>query len=274
MCFVVLLCAHWLCIGILSLEDSDNIKLEANLESKTEPLEPITESVPCELFTADNDIKEDTADEEVKPVEEEADTTDMGVPLHVEEGAMDFDVKEKSEDSQDVTKTDNEDEDINVVPEPVADDLPDLEQQYGDEPSFQEDTTAKDDTIAMDDEVKQQEQPSTNDSVTIDPSYAPENEELLYEGDVENDSMEYKEGTPVMDEGTAETSTAEENREQDLSLVLDLHVSGEMEDLQAKEDDQTAKGGEGASQSDKRLVKSLSISHYSFRDSSFSNGRA
>ena len=234
------------------MEESDNIKLEANLESKTEPLEPITESVPCELFTADNDVKEDTADEEeVKPAEEEADATDMGVPLHVEDDAMDFDVKEKLEDSQDMTKTDNDN--VNLVPEPVADDLPDLEQQYGDEPSFQEDTTVKDDTIAMDDEVKQQEQSSTNDSATIDPSYAPENEELLYEGDVENDNIEYREGTPVMDEGTTET-TAEENREQDLSLVLDLHVSGEMEDLQAKEDDQTAKGGEGASQTDKRLV--------------------
>ena len=238
-----------MCIGILSLEDSDTIKLEANLESKTEPLEPISESVPCELFTADSDVKEDTADEEeVKPTEEEADTTDMGVPLHVEEGAMDFDVKEKLEDSQDVIKTD--DDDVNLVPEPVADDLPDLEQQYGDELSFQEDTTAKDDTTAMDDEAQQQEKSSTNDSVTIDPSYAPENEELLYEGDVENDNIEYKEGTPVMDEGAAETTT-EENREQDLSLVLDLHVSGEMEDLQAKEDDQTAKG---ASQTDKRLV--------------------
>ena len=241
-----------MCIGILSLEESDNIKLEANLESKTEPLEPITESVPCELFTADNDVKEDTADEEeVKPAEEEADATDMGVPLHVEDDAMDFDVKEKLEDSQDMTKTDNDN--VNLVPEPVADDLPDLEQQYGDEPSFQEDTTVKDDTIAMDVEVKQQEQSLTNDSATIDPSYAPENEELLYEGDVENDNIEYREGTPVMDEGTTET-TAEENREQDLSLVLDLHVSGEMEDLQAKEDDQTAKGGEGASQTDKRLV--------------------
>ena len=235
------------------MEDSDTIKLEANLESKTEPLEPITESVPCELFTADSDIKEDTADEEeIKPTEEEADITDMGVPLHVEEGAMDFDVKEKSEDSQDVTKTDNDD-DVNLVPEPVADDLPDLEQQCGDEPSFEEDTTGKDNTTAMDDEVQQQEKPLTTDSVTIDPSYAPENEELLYEGDVENDNIEYREGTPVMDEGAAETTT-EENREQDLSLVLDLHVSGEMEDLQAKEDDQTAKGGEGASQTDKRLV--------------------
>lgn len=237
----------------MSLEDSDTIKLEANLESKTEPLEPISESVPCELFTADSDVKEDTADEEeVKTTEKEGDTTDMGVPLHVEEGAMDFDVKEKLEDSEDVTKTDNDD-DVNLVPEPLVDDLPELEQQYGDELSFQEDKTDKDDTTVMDDEVQQQEKPSTNDSATIDPSYAPENEELLYEGDVENDNIEYKEGTPVMDEGAAETTT-EENREQDLSLVLDLHVSGEMEDLQAKEDDQTGKGGEGASQTDKRLV--------------------
>ena len=241
----------------MSLEDSDNIKLEANFESKTEPLEPITESVPCELFTADSDVKGDTADEEdVKPAEEEADTTDMGVPLHVEEGAMDVDVKEKSEDSQELPKIDNNDDNMNLVPEPLADDLPDLEQQYGDEPSFQEDTTAKDDTIGTEDEVHEQQQTS-NDSATIDPSYAPENEELLYEGDVENDHMEYREGTPVMDECTAETTaetTAEENRDPDMSLVLDLHVSGEMEDLQTKEDDQTAKGSEGASQSDKRLV--------------------
>lgn len=248
----------------MSLEDSDSIKLEANLESKTEPLEPISESVPCELFTADSDVKEDTADEEdVKPLEEEGDTTDMGVPLHVEEGAMDFDTKEKSEDPQDVTKFDNDD-DVNLVPEPIVEDLPDLDQkqQYSDElPSSQEDTGAKDDTMEdesavqlnEDEPSKAEGSPSLGNSATIDPSYAPENEELLYEGDVENDNMEYREGTPVMDEATAETTT-EENREQDLSLVLDLHVSGEMEDLQAKEDEQTAKGGESATQADKRLV--------------------
>lgn len=245
----------------MSLEDSDSIKLEANLESKTEPLEPISESVPCELFTADSDVKEDTAEEDsVKPVEEE-DATDMGVPLHVEEGAMDFESKEKSEDSQDLTKFD--DNDVNLVPEPVADDIPDLDQkqEYGNELSFQEDTTDKDDTMddsavsqSNEEEPSKAEDPvSLSNSATIDPSYAPENEELLYEGDVENDNMEYREGTPVMDEATTKTAT-EENREQDLSLVLDLHVSGEMEDLQAKEDDQTGKGSEGAGQADKRLV--------------------
>lgn len=264
----------------MSLEDSDNIKLETNLEAKSEPLEPISESVPCELFTADSDVKEDTADEEdIKPVEEEGDTADMGVPLHVEEGMMDF---EKPEDSQDIVKFD--DDDVNLVPERLADDLPDLDQkqQYDDEPSHEEitaegdimdkddtmindDTMGKNDAMDKDEAVEDQsttaqlneEEPSKAEgspflanSATIDPSYAPENEELLYEGDVENDNMDYKEGTPVMDEATAET-TAEENREQDLSLVLDLHVSGEMEDLQAKEEEQTAKGGEGA---DKRLV--------------------
>ena len=246
----------------MSLEDSDSIKLEANLESKTEPLEPISESVPCELFTADSDVKEDTAEEDsVKPVEE-GDATDMGVPLHVEEGAMDFESKEKYEDSQDSTKFD--DNDVNLVPEPVADNIPDLDQkqEYGNELSFQEDTTDKDDTMddsavsqSNEEEPSKAEDPvSLSNSATIDPSYAPENEELLYEGDVENDNMEYREGTPVMDEATTKTAT-EENREQDLSLVLDLHVSGEMEDLQAtKEDDQTGKGGEGAGQADKRLV--------------------
>ena len=244
------------------MEDTDSIKLEANLESKTEPLEPISESVPCELFTADSDIKEETVDEEVK---EEEDKLDMGVPAHVEEAAMDVEVNEKSEDSQEITiKIDNDEDNINLVPEPVADDLPDNGQQYDDEPSSQEETTdtaAKEDmadTAAVDEnETEQPQEQSTNSSATIDPSYAPEKEELLYEGDVENDNMEYKEGTPVMDETTTETvaeTTAEENREQDLSLVLDLHVSGEMEDLQSKEDDQAAKSGEGASQSDKRLV--------------------
>ena len=245
---------------MLSLEDTDSIKLEANLESKTEPLEPISESVPCELFTADSDIKEEMVDEEAK---EAGDKTDMGVPAHVEEAAVDVEVNEKSDDSQEITiKIDNEEDNVNLVPEPVADDLPDNGQQYDDEPPSQEDnvdTTAKDDTVAMDEnEPEQQQEQSTNSSATIDPSYAPEKEELLYEGDVENDNMEYREGTPVMDEATKETTaetTAEENREQDLSLVLDLHVNAEMEDLQAKEDDQTAtKGDEGASQSDKRLV--------------------
>ena len=255
-----------MCIG-LSLEDGDTIKLEANLESKTEPLEPISESVPCELFTADSENKEETADEDVKPAEEEGDTTDMGVPLHVEEGAMDFETKEKSEDVEEETKFDDNDDNVNLAPEPVVDDLPDLDQkqQYDEEPSSQEDMNAKDDM--MEDEsiaqLKEEEpskaegSPSLGNSATIDPSYAPENEELLYEGDVENDNMEYREGTPVMDEATADTTadtTTEENREQDLSLVLDLHVSGEMEDLQAKEDEQAAKGSEKASQADKRLV--------------------
>ena len=263
------LCAHQLCIG-LSLEDTDSIKLEANLESKTEPLEPISESVPCELFTADSDIKEDMADEEdVKLAEEEGDTTDMGVPLHVEEGAMDFDTKEKSEDIEDETKIEDNDDNSNLAPEPVVDDLPDLDQklQYNEEPSSQEDTDVKDDTMEDESTAQLNEEepskaegsPALGNGATIDPSYAPENEELLYEGDVENDHMEYREGTPVMDEATADTTTdtttAEENREQDLSLVLDLHVSGEMEDLQAKEDEQAAaKGSEKASQADKRLV--------------------
>lgn len=250
-----------MCIG-LSLEDSNSIKLEANLESKTEPLEPISESVPCELFTADSDMKENTAGEEdVKPMEEEKDATDMGVPLHVEEGAMDFDIQEKLETSQDLIKFD--DDDVNLAPEPVVDDLDQKQQyneekqEYTDEASSQEEMSAKDDTIE-DENTSQlnEEEPSKaegssslTNSATIDPSYAPENEELLYEGDVENDHTDDKEGTPVMDE-----TTAEENREQDLSLVLDLHVSGEMEDLQTKDDDQAAKSGEGAGQADKRLV--------------------
>lgn len=261
------LCAHQLCIG-LSLEDSDNIKLEANLESKTEPLEPISESVPCELFTADSETKEETADEEdVRPAEEEGDTTDMGVPLHVEEGAMDFETKEKSEDIEEEIKFGDNDDNVNLAPEPLVDNLPDLDQKqkYDEEPSSQEDLGVKDE--AMEDEsitqLKEEEpskaegSPSLGNGATIDPSYAPENEELLYEGDVENDNMDYREGTPVMDEATADTTadtTTEENREQDLSLVLDLHVSGEMEDLQAKEDELAAKGSEKASQADKRLV--------------------
>jgi len=252
-----------MCIG-LSLEDSDSIKLEANLESKTEPLEPISESVPCELFTADSDAKESAAGEEdVKAMEEKKDTTD-GVPLHVEESAMDFDTQEKSETSQDLIKFD--DDNANLVPEPVMDDLPDLDQkqqndeekqEYTDEASSQDETAAKDDAMEEENTTQLNEKepskdegsPPLTNSVTIDPSYAPENEELLYEGDVENDHTDDKEGTPVMDE-----TTTEENREQDLSLVLDLHVSGEMEDLQTKDDDQATKSGEGAGQADKRLV--------------------
>lgn len=242
-----------MCIG-LSLEDSDIIKLEANLESKTEPLEPVTESVPCELFTADSDAKEETADEDVKPMEEEGDATDMGVPLHVEESAMDLDTKEKPEAAQEYDEHEN---DANVVPEPVVNDHSDLDHKQtcdNDIASSQEDTTVKDTEPS-----KAEGSPSLSNSVTIVPSYAPENEELLYEGDVEHDNMaDYnKEGTPVMDEATAETTAetaTEENREQDLSLVLDLHVSGEMGDLQAKDDDHAGKGGETTGQADKRLV--------------------
>jgi len=260
--------AHQTHLG-LSLEESDTIKLETKLETRTEPLEPITESVPSDLFTADSDMK-DELEEDVKPLENEEeekpveewkdldDEKDMGIPLHVDEGAMDY--SSQNESSQDEIKIDDDDDD-NVVPEHGIDDLPDFDQpnqdQEGDDATVPE--GAKEEAMVeggtteplQEDDKDDTKAAAAPESATIDSSFAPETEELLYEGDMEHDHTEEKEGTPVMDE-----ATNKENREQDLSLVLDIHVSGEMEDLQiqSKDEDKSSKPGEVASQGDKRFV--------------------
>ena len=247
----------------MSLEESDTIKLETKLETKTEPLEPITESVPSDLFTADSDAK-DEAEEDSKPLEdegdkpveewkEEDDEKDMGLPLHLDEGAMDY--SSQMESSQDEIKVDDDD---NVVPEHGNEDLLDFDQPNQDQAGDDFVEGAKDDAM---DETGTNEPPlkdkddgedtkasSLPENATIDSSFAPETEELLYEGDMEHDHTDVKEGTPVMDE-----TTGKESRDQDLSLVLDIHVSEDLQ-IQSKDEDKSSKSGDGASQGDKRFV--------------------
>jgi len=258
--FFVICTAHTKCLG-LSLEESNTIKLETKLETKTEPLEPITESVPIDLFTADSDAKDETEEplevDDGKPVEEwkeEDDEKDMGLPLHLDEGAMDC--SSQMDSSQDEIKVDDDDD--NVVPEHGHDDLPDFVQPNQDQGGDDFVEGAKDDVMdesgtteppKIDNDDKEDTKASSlPESATINSSFAPESEELLYEGDVEHDHTDMKEGTPVMDE-----TTGKENRDQDLSLVLDIHVSEDLQ-IQSKDEDKSSKPSDGASQGDKRFV--------------------